>query len=349
MIEAQNLHLEFVRLGGMRHKLKNKMLMILPEIYKSGIYKKYAGSIVEYAGKFGDIAKTTVIKRLRLEKNLEGKPCLNAMIEKVGVHKVAMVAKLATSETDKAFAEKVLNMSKEAVQSLSKELREKNDADEVQMKICESNCEPQACHAIARTTKIELDEESTFLFIKLKAKLGKHLSDKEFLKIMLKDRAEEEFFKKSKMKISKAQCQKDVIQKSFTSDTFDRNDGMSSRMKNKNLESQDNKVIIKKIVSRYVPAQKRKNSLSQTNNHCAYPNCNLPPAIFHHTDRFANSQSHDSIIPLCKIHHEFAHNNLIKNETLNTIEWQLSIQKPPANKISQADILYKKYRQRSSA
>src|SRR3989339_1108047 len=148
MIEAQNLHLEFIRLGSMRHKLKNKMLMILPEIYKTEIYKKYAGSIFEYAGKFGDIAKTTVIKRLRLEKNLENKYYLNAAIEKVGVHKVSMVAKLATPETDKAFAENILNMSKEAVQSLSKELREKPKVDclnEGQMKFCELDCESQAC------------------------------------------------------------------------------------------------------------------------------------------------------------------------------------------------------------
>ena len=240
MIEAQNLHLEFVRLGGMRHKLKNKMLMILPEIYNSGIYKKYAGSIFEYAGKFGDIAKTTVIKRLRLEKNLKGKHYLKAAIEKVGVHKVAMVAKLATAETDKAFAENVLNMSKEAVQSLSKELRENSKVgclNEGQMKFCESDCEPQTCHAVARTTKIELDEESTFLFMKLKARLGKHLSDKEALKIMLKDRAEEEFSEKSKVKNNKAKSQKDTIQKSITGETF---------------------------VSRYVSVQDRKNSLSQT-------------------------------------------------------------------------------------
>lgn len=66
---GQQLHYEFVRLGGMRFKLKNRMIAILPEIYASAIWKKYAGSIIEYAGKYGDIAKTTVIKRLRLEEN----------------------------------------------------------------------------------------------------------------------------------------------------------------------------------------------------------------------------------------------------------------------------------------
>jgi len=41
----ENLHLEFVRLGRERHKLKNRMLYILPQIYESGIYKKYADKV----------------------------------------------------------------------------------------------------------------------------------------------------------------------------------------------------------------------------------------------------------------------------------------------------------------
>ncbi|MFA6917467.1 MAG: hypothetical protein WC285_01345, partial [Candidatus Gracilibacteria bacterium] len=197
MENAQKLHHEFIRLGSMRHKLKNRMLAILPEIYKSGIYKKYAGSIVEYAGKFGDIAKTTVIKRLRLEKNLEDKPFLKAVIEKVGVHKVALVAKIATSETDKAFADKVENMSRIAVQSLSKELRRlgsgglnesgcgsesggfsggENGCGQLNFEGCASgesleqanlnSNRGQLCCAVPRTAKIELDEESTFFLMK---------------------------------------------------------------------------------------------------------------------------------------------------------------------------------------
>ncbi|MFA6918291.1 MAG: hypothetical protein WC285_05715, partial [Candidatus Gracilibacteria bacterium] len=184
MENAQKLHHEFIRLGSMRHKLKNRMLAILPEIYKSGIYKKYAGSIVEYAGKFGDIAKTTVIKRLRLEKNLEDKPFLKAVIEKVGVHKVALVAKIATSETDKAFADKVENMSRVAVQSLSKELRAAENGSgqlnfegyvsgESSEQVNLDSNHGQLCRAVPRTAKIELDEESTFFLMKLKAKLGK--------------------------------------------------------------------------------------------------------------------------------------------------------------------------------
>ncbi|MBI5152503.1 hypothetical protein HZA39_03140 [Candidatus Peregrinibacteria bacterium] len=300
MINAQKLHREFIRLGGMRHKLKNRMLAILPEIYKSGIYKKYAGSIVEYAGKFGDIAKTTVIKRLRLEKNLEDKPCLKAAIEKVGVHKVALVAKIATAETDKTFAENISNMSRLAVQSLSKELRAE---------------EAHFCQAVPRTTRIELDEESIFLLMKLKTKLGKHLSDKEFLKLMLKDRVRQEFPAVAKQ--SGGLLVGTGGSKSITGD-----------------------------VSRHIPADKKRQIIAQTNEKCSYPNCNSPFQVLHHIDRFSESKSHNSVIPLCKIHHEFAHNNLIQNENMAAEKWQLSIIKPLATQISRADILYKKYKQK---
>ena len=69
----------------------------------------------------------------------------------------------------------------------------------------------------------------------------------------------------------------------------------------------------------------------------------------HHVDRFSESKNHNSAIPLCKIHHEFAHNNLIKNENLTVGKWQLSIIKPPAIQIPQAEILYRKYRQKMLA
>ncbi len=270
MNNPKELHEEFVRLGGMRHKLKNKMLAILPEIYESGIWKKYAGSIVEYAGKYGDIAKTTTRKRLRLEGNLDGLPCLKAAIEKVGVHKVAMVAKIATPETDQALAESILNMSKMAVQSLSKELRAKHQAENVndgqQLAFTCQNQEP-LCKAVSIIKKIELDEESIFLFMKLKAKLGKYLSDKEFLKIILEEREKQEFPEV-----------RSRANKSVTDDTFPG--------------------------TRHVRANKKRQTVAQTNGKCTYPGCNLPCEILHHTDRYSESKNHDSIIPFCKIHHE---------------------------------------------
>ncbi|MBI4235306.1 hypothetical protein HY604_03335 [Candidatus Peregrinibacteria bacterium] len=335
MIEAEKLHREFVRLGSYRHKLKNEMLLILPEIYRSGIYQKYAGSIVEYAGKFGDIARTTVIKRLRLEENLQGKPFLKAAIREIGVHKVAMLAKVVTPETDQFFTDKISNMSKGAVQTLSKEVRAGESAVlqcSEQLELGVENgarlaaAQQPLCKAVARKAKIELDEEATFLFMKLKGKLGKNMSDKEFLKMLLKERIEIEFDQK---------LGKKAASKSVTGDT-----------------SADNQPANE---PRYIKAKRKRQAIAETNGKCSYPNCNNPYQVIHHIDRYSESKSHDSITPFCKIHHEFAHNGLIANERDAKHQWRLNVgtilDLPNNGKngninpcLSKADVLYRKYR-----
>lgn len=391
----QSIHHEFVRLGSMRLKLKNKMLAILPEIYKSGIWKKYAGTIGEYAGKFGEIAGTTVEKRLRLEVNLKNKPCLQAVIEKVGVHKVAMVAKTTTPETDQLMAEKLCNMSKMAVQSLSKELRANQSRDrqnrdcaervsEMQLSLGGSNFSgprfcfnddnltnhgldfsdqnsansSSPCQAIPLTKKIELDENSTFLFLKLKQKLGKNLSDKEFLKLILEEREKHEFPKKQSKRDKNVVLQKDQSEKSGQGykhtgeSTLGGADSKSLTGETSGQNSISDKTQSVKSVtgetSRYIPAARKRQALATTNGRCSYPNCNSPYAVIHHTNRYSESKSHDSIIPLCKVHHEFAHNNLIENEKSNAHQWKLEVAQKVEIKASQADVLYIKYRQESA-
>ncbi len=326
MTTPQQLHYEFLKFGRIRHSLKNKMLAILPDIYKSGIWKKYAGSIVEYCGKYGDIARTTVIKRLRLEENLINKPFLRAAIEHVGVHKVAMVAKVATAETDKSYAENVLDMSKLAVQGMSKEVHKAQNMsaqNSTNMQIFDGENAPEErtkCAAVPTLKRIELDIDASFLFMKLKAKFGKHMSDSKFLKLVLEktDTANKK--------------------KSITGETF----GLKETVKNQKKELPQS---TKKPVTRYVPAKQERELIAKTNGRCSYPNCNLPYNVIHHTDRFSESKSHKSIILLCKIHHEFAHNNLIENEKFDACDWKMSVIKNPT-KILKADILYRRYRQK---
>ncbi len=366
---AQQLHREFVRLGGMRFKLKNKMLAMLPEIFTSGIWKKYAGTIEEYAGKFGDIAGTTVEKRLRLEENLSDKPFLKAAIATIGVHKVAMVAKITTPEMDEAMAEKLCNMSKMAVQSLSKELRNGQRADMVgegrngsQLSFVDERNSwivgERDCKADALMKKIELDENSTFLFMKLKKKLGKTLSDKEFLKQILEEREKQEFPMPTGRQAQKkgeragsitddggnAKAVHDTTdQKSFTGETFEisQGDGQAA----KSLTGDTFEIQTATLEEpRYVKAKRRHQALAPTNGKCAYPNCNSPYTVLHHRDRYSESKNHDSIIPLCKVHHEFMHNNLIQNEKFSANQWKLEVGEMVDVKVSRADDLYRKYR-----
>lgn len=272
----EDVHKKFVKLGRERRKITYKLVALLPEIFKQEIYRKHGcATIEEYAGRFAGLSPGVVKKALGLEKKLEDKPCLQKAIETQGVHKVAIVANLATSETDKAFADKVENMSTSSLQTLSRELRGKKEK-----------------------IKIELDEEMEFLFLKIKKELGTS-SNKETLRQILK-----------------RQQKPQVV----TKNTAEKRDNPS------------------KPCSRTISAHQKR----ELGDQCAYPGCNKPAEIYHHRERFSENQSHESVVPLCKHHHEYAHNGMIENEQDDPSKWRLKIPEAPTE---QADVLYRKYRQ----
>ena len=171
MTNDKELHEQFVKLGNDRRKLTNELLAILPEIFEKGIWKKYAGSIVEYAGKFGGLSKGVVLKRLRLEKYIGDKPILKDAIRTEGIHKVAMMASLATHENEEFLVDKLKNMSKSAVQELSKEMRGHDCSVRGESLFDEMNIKDDKsmmnCKAVPTKITIELDEDMSFLFLKL--------------------------------------------------------------------------------------------------------------------------------------------------------------------------------------
>jgi len=269
-----NLHQQFIQLGREKNKIQYKLLGLLPEIFRTEIYKQYTKTIEGYAWKFAQIPSSVVQKTLKLEKHLEDKPLLKAAISQVGIHKVAMLATI--SQPDEVLADKVIHMSKPAIQQLSKELRGK---------------------PVAQTMTIQLDEEMTHMFLKLKKKYPNQNNQevlKQILKEMTTERSKQSIIKKSPGKIS-----------------------------------------------RHINKATKQEVLQQSNHKCSYPNCNKPPQAFHHPERFAKTKNHNNIKPLCKTHHEFAHNGLIQNETQNPESWKLAFTMV-ANPI---DLLYRKCRE----
>ncbi|MBI2634882.1 HNH endonuclease [Candidatus Peregrinibacteria bacterium] len=399
MIDPKILHQKFVELGRQRNKLTNEMLEILPDIFNSGIWKKYFTTIIEYAGKLGGIPKSTVIKRLNLEKHLENKPKLKEAIRKVGIHKVAMVATIATPETDAAFADKIENMSKSAVEILSKELREKMVEKNWR---CKESCDQMmiddhdvqqitVCKAVPKKLTVALDEEMTFLFLKLKNEYGEKLSDREAMGIILRETFDSKFgSNKPRVKNSspvmslekKEKCGEIIDRKNEEQAGSTKNIVMVSRAcpepaegnhdseinsdKNSKQDvlwerrrdfcfakicgmTQSGKMTLSNTVTqsdnpltRHIPSPKKREELAKTNGCCAYPNCNHPPENWHHRDRFSQSKSHDSVVPLCKNHHEFMHNGLVKNELAEPKNWQIDLGNLVANNV---DNLYRKHRQ----
>ncbi|MFA5821116.1 MAG: hypothetical protein WC873_03400, partial [Candidatus Gracilibacteria bacterium] len=262
------------------------LLAILPKIYKSGVHKeKGFSSIFEYSFKLAGLSEALVKKALKLDEDLQNKPCLQKAIETQGIHKVALVAKIATPETDRFFADKVENMSKSALNELSKEIRGKSENKLIN---------------VETVMKIPLDEEMQFLFLKLKKEIGKELSNKEVLRRILKKMAGT-----SQMMAKRVEPQK---------------------------EAEKPEDFLGKIVGRYIPVMTKRTVIERTGGKCAHENCNKPYEVLHHMKRWAVSRDHKSIVPLCKGHHEFAHNGLLKNDGKSEGE----------NRI---DGLFKKYRQ----
>lgn len=334
-ITDKELHQKFIRLGADRRKLTNQLLAILPEIFERKIYRKYAATIEEYAGKFAGLGKGVVKKRLRLEKYLKDKPNLKAAIATEGVHKIALVASLATAENEAALADKLGNMSKSAVQELSKELRNKIQKGEL-IDNNQSLFGTNLCSAAPQRIKIDLEGDLFFMFLKLKKKYGEQLNNLQVMKKIFEENLGMSTDKN-------ARNSKNGQPKSVKVIPGDRNSQIEFQDAHEKCDKEkirsNNK--IQRTKSRYISIRLRRNFLEKTDGKCTYPDCNRPVQIFHHTERFAKSRSHESVRPFCKIHHEFAHNGLIANENLEIQNWQLQLQTGELDKIDQ---LYRQYR-----
>jgi len=271
---AKTLHREFVQLGRERNKITYKLLAMLPEICAEKVYEKEGYSnIYDYAARVAGLSSGVVLKALKLEKKLQNMPHLRKAIETQGVNKVGIVVGLATEENEKELAGKVKNMSKPALQEYSKELRGK----------------------FSVSWQVELDEEMMFMLLKLKKKYGKNLSNKECLRKLLED-VDEGSEQENMTKNRKGDLEKIH---NFQPANPKIPGGFSQEKAEQNLQP-------KKTETRYVPVRKKRN-LGQKCNH---PGCYRPAEIIHHTDRFSETHNHEKLKPLCKQHHEFAHNGI---------------------------------------
>ncbi|PIR55606.1 hypothetical protein COU74_00040 [Candidatus Peregrinibacteria bacterium CG10_big_fil_rev_8_21_14_0_10_36_19] len=305
----REIHVRFCELGKESRRIVNELVAMLPEIARLEIFKDYGcASVYEYACKYAGLSYAVVQKALWVEEKLVEAPKLKEALREVGVHKVALFATLANAQNDAALADKVKHMSKPALQELSKELR--------------GNATPKMT--------IDLDAELQFLFNKIKKQLGIE-SDQEALKAIFKAHLEQ----KDAMKQSHKKVQ------NIPGDEKSKNKKQLSEAKNA-ADTQPTKSHPIKApsgehisVSRYIPAKIRKEAISKTNGKCTYPTCIKTFENLHHQDYFAHTHNHQNLVPLCKVHHEYAHNGLIQGENP-----QLTL----SNETNYYDELYRKAR-----
>ncbi|PJC38560.1 hypothetical protein CO044_04370 [Candidatus Peregrinibacteria bacterium CG_4_9_14_0_2_um_filter_38_9] len=295
-MNKSELHKKFVKLGREKSHISHQLLAILPEIYEKSVFFDYGcSSIYEYAARFGDgLSAGVVDKVLKLKENLANCPSLFETVATQGVHKVAIIASLANTENEKELVAVVENMNKDAVQEYSKTKRGKK------MRI---------------VTKIEMDEEMEFLFLKLKKKL-KTASNKETMKRLLQA-LNMQFFpeEKSKNQQIKPTCKENVGGGGDLEDrgeTVVRGNFLEENMGGGGGGNFLEENMAKQTASRYIPVAVKKLVLQKSKGRCEYNGCNRPIDNLHHLDGYSKTKNHDNLVGLCEIHHQFAHNGVDK-------------------------------------
>ena len=274
-IQHKDLHKQFIQLGRERNRITYKLLALLPKIYKGKVYEAegYA-TIYDYAARIAGLSPGVVTKAIKLEKKLQNMPHLQKRIETQGINKVGIIAGLATEENEKELADKVDHMSKPALQEYSKESRGK----------------------LTTNWQVELDEEMMFMFLKLKKKFGKNLSNKECLRKILEGMQEKPNpnLNPNPKKVEKSQNSKKT--EKIPGEILVQIDSKNRGFQNK------------KSKFRYTSVSQKE----ELGDRCAHLGCCRPAEVFHHIDRFSEHHNNKNQKPLCKEHHEFAHNGIIE-------------------------------------
>lgn len=301
--------------------------MLLPEIAKAGIPEKLGfENIYDYALKVGGLPFSTVARALRLKKRLEDLPKLYDAIEKVGISKVEIVARVANKETEDFWADKALNMSRAGVETGVKE--------EIFHTGVKFEGESRPCFAAPEKVKISLSAEAQKSFNRLKKQMGIGVgvnANEKAMEIILK-KLEEYVGRFGGVKELESLgtklgvgCVKEVdaggvecvggvkvVESGGTNGT-----GMKEKS-HANLKKQESK----KKITRQASTQEKREVEKRSEKICEYPGCTKAIENLHHKERFANKKSHKTLIALCKVRHEIVHNGFIINELDEVIDWR---------------------------
>jgi len=305
----QELHEKFSECGKNAREWMRKCVMMLPEIERRLVWeKKGFSSIYEYAAKLAGMSRETVDDGLRILKKAEGKPNLMAVIEKRGINAVRPVMGIATTETEKFWADKAKSMSKNTLEMYVREFRKEfGDGDENRKlgkrrtstpeEKGELLAEGEQESAVEKFPKKVIVMELGGMVLEKLEKLKGQKSWDELMEQLLKEREEN------------LEARKPVaVRAKMVRSAEENKDGSEGRR-----------------YSRHIPMAVRRHVLAKTNGQCAFPRCVKKAKILHHTERFAVKKWHDveKIRPMCVAHERIAHLSLIENEESESERWKV--------------------------
>jgi hypothetical protein len=315
--------------GAKARDWKKRFVALLPEVAKRNLFRKYGfASIVDFAGRLGGVGEYTVESVLRIQKYIEDKPALLEALPKVGVHKLRLIATIATKENQEILAKKAQEMSKSALEVWAKEIRPGTEIakgifagkglNENQNELFTGDENFKNSSNMSTVDErihysFDVDKDTDFKLRKHKLEIEKDIKRYatwcEVLKKLIDDIEID-----SNEKIDKnANFNKTKLTHPQTSET---NHNPNSSTLPVSQNDANNKPI-----SRNIPVAIKRQIQEKYQGMCGYPGCNKPSTVLHHTKRYAISPNHENIVPLCSQHHELAHNGWIKNENDNPEKW----------------------------
>ncbi len=313
---------------------RRKFMGLLPEVQRRRLYeKKGYFSIYEFAAKLAGLSRDQVQRVLQLERRLEDKPVLQQLLVsgEISHNKLVRIAAIATAENQAVLAEKVRNLSQNAVETWVRDLRggggarSGGRAQSVECKVksggmngVDGFLEPETTDESVRAQRnfsnINQDIRlMSALSVEVKEKLlemaGKGLDINEILLELLAKRD------------SEIQTRKEIIAEKLREKTAKKFEDVEVSMGQKELVMTPGKEVgrepeIENIAddnkpapSRYIPVAVKNILKEEFGDKCAGESCHRLADDIHHKRRFSANPSHDprSLLPVCSGHHELAH------------------------------------------
>lgn len=361
-LSDQELYKKCQLYGGEVRKWARRFAVLLPEVARRELYKKYGFySIFDFAAKLAGMKHETVVDILRVVQKLEDKPLLRAQMETAGWGKLKVIATIATKENEKMLAEKVATMSLATLQTFVQELK-KREATDAQMAVAQhfgENVQIRIDSAENGTMQEIKPEQSNLLQTAQGANSGsaengtmqiQAVPNRIFVRLLLAPKNELKL-KELQRKFSREQKApvdlNEVVE--ILLDAYERQQMPVAKKRSEQPQSAVQKkqklttsasvianlrfAIQQKVSSctcakqpsRHTPTKTKKILHQKFVGRCAWPGCLKLPDFFHHTLRFSLNPSHDPdhITPLCKNHERLAHHGLIENEEKPSETWRL--------------------------
>ena len=343
--------------GAKARDWKKRFVALLPEVAKRNLHRKFGfASIVDFAGRLGGVGEYTVESVLRIQKYIEDKPALVEALPMVGVHKLRLIATMATKENQEILAKKAQEMSKSALEVWAKEIRPgteiakgifagKGLTEGQNQLFAGTNGFENLSNMSSFDNRIhysfDVDKETDFKLRKHKLEIEKDIKRYatwcEVLKKLIDDKENI-----SIGKVKNFESIKNIERIKGTDSNKSIEDIKNTNLKTKQIipnlsaknpgdtgiskitpekTSQNNIDSNNNKQTRYIPESVKQELRKKYDGKCGYPNCNKPSTILHHTKRYALEPNHENIIPLCSEHHEIIHNSWINNETDSPSKW----------------------------